>query len=348
MRKLLALSALLLLALAVGACAPAKVEPPAPPEPIIEYVEVTVVVEPTPIPPTPTEVPPEPTPLPDHSAIIAAWESSPHGNTYDLGKGPNTYCSRCHSPQNWDPASTTDRPPNCVTCKFATDDEIRMASTMDFVEEEDWVGINCETCHRVEDDVVQEGVAWLNPLTGEYKEVNTPNELCTKCHLTSQGVSYTGGRGVEHEIYLGGSAHKNWAGMLEDVRKPEYCTECHDPHTQVPKQCQDCHTIDEATHAKGKYVAMKEVLTCMACHDAGGYDVGPHPDEAMGGIWVPQETTVGRGGPTTSAVVSHSIQWQVDCDRCHFEENPWGLPVYTAEGEIPEPPAEGSQGGGGG
>lgn len=339
----IAIGSLLLLALMLGGCQSA--ETPAPAEPVVEtvietvtvveYVEVTVVVEPT---PAPTEEPPPP---PDHSAIIAAWEGSPHGNTYDLGKGPNTYCSRCHSPQNWDPASTTDLPPNCVTCKFPTDETIRMATTMDFVEEADWVGINCETCHRVEDGVVQEGLAWLSPLTGEYMEVSDSTELCTKCHLTSKGVSATGGRGVEHEIYLGGSAHKNWAGLLNTEQRPDTCSDCHDPHTQVPKQCGDCHEINEAEHARGKYVMMKETVTCMACHEASGMDVGPHPDEEMGGIWVPTVTEMGRSGLSTSAVISHSIQWEVSCDRCHFEENPWELTVYTAEGEIPEPPAEG-------
>ena len=56
----------------------------------------------------------------------------------------------------------------------------------------------------------------------------------------------------------------------------------------------------------------------------------------MGGIWVPQETTMGRGGPSTDAIISHSIVYEVACDRCHFEENPWELTVYDAEGEIPE------------
>ena len=338
MKKFIAFGILLIFALALGGCGPG--ETPAPslptPTPIIEIVEITVVVPPTDMPPEPTEAPPEPTALPDQSEQIAAWEASPHGNTYDLGKGPNTYCSRCHSPQNWDPSSTTDLPPNCVTCKFPTDETIRIASTMDFVEEEDWVGINCETCHIMENGVATEGIAWFNPLTHEYDEVNTSTELCTKCHLTSKGVSATGGRGVEHEIYLGGSAHKNWAGLLDDKHRPDQCADCHDPHTQQPKLCEDCHEIDTATHAKGRYELMKDKVTCMACHDALGLDVGPLPDEAMGGMWVTQETSMGRSGLTTEFVLSHSPQWEVACDRCHYEENPYGLTVYTADGEVPE------------
>ena len=216
---------------------------------------------------------------------------------------------------------------------------------MDFVAEEDWVGINCETCHMVEDGVVQDGIAWQSPLTGEYLPVNTPNELCTMCHLTSQGVSATGGRGVSHEIYLGGSAHKNWAGITDTERRPEYCSDCHDPHTQQPKACTDCHTINEAEHAGGSYPLMADTVTCMACHEASGMDVGPHPDEAMGGIWVPVVSEVSRSGAlTTSAVVSHSIQWEVSCNRCHFEENPWELPVLTEDGQVVEPVEETDEG----
>ena len=44
-----------------------------------------------------------------------------------------------------------------------------------------------------------------------------------------------------------------------------------------------------------------------------------------------------RGGPSTDYVLSHSIVYEVSCDRCHFAENPWELTVLTADGEIPEP-----------
>ena len=77
----------------------------------------------------------------------------------------------------------------------------------------------------------------------------------------------------------------------------------------------------------------------MACHDAEGYDVGPHPDDETA-LWTTQETTMGRGGPSTAAVISHSPTHEVLCNKCHFAENPWGLTEYTEDGQIPEPPAE--------
>ena len=323
MRKFIFIGVLVMLALTLSAFLPAA------PEPVVQS----------------DEEPPKP---PDHSTYAEyyiALEEGPHGDTWGEGKGPNTWCSRCHSPQNWDPAAFVGPPPSCMSCKFPTDDEMRHAEGNPFVPEEEWVGIQCDTCHRTEEGVVLKGNAWLNPVTMEYQDVNTTTELCEKCHVTTMGNAF--GSGVEHKITLGGSAHLNYGGFLGEVTPPTYCSDCHDPHTGAPKECEDCHTIEVASHAKGKFAAM-QILTCMACHDAVGYDVGPHPDEDMGGVWVPQETTVGRGGPSTSAVISHSIVYEVSCDRCHFEENAWELTVYTADGEIPEPPEEGEGEGEGG
>jgi hypothetical protein len=283
-----------------------------------------------------------PPPLPDSTMQLAAWQESAHGNTYALGKGPNTYCSRCHSPQNWDPASKPGPPPTCITCKFPTDEEVRITPFMDFVEEEDWIGVDCKTCHMMEGESVTSQLSWFNNRTGLEEPVNTPNELCTKCH-TNSGVSWTGGTGASHAIELGGTAHTMWAGMLDDVQRPQYCTDCHDPHTQQPKGCVDCHdgVLASDDHIKGMN-AMHVNVSCMACHDASGADVGRHPDEEMGGLVVPILASVGRAGPTVEAIISHSVQWQVSCDRCHFEENPFEIMELDADGEIPE---EGEAGG---
>ena len=308
-----------ILALALGACATAT--------------EAPTDVPPSPVPPTEVPPTPEPTDLPDQSEFHALWETSKHANTYDVGKGPNTYCSRCHSPQNWDPESTTDRPPNCVTCKFPTDEEIRMATTMEFVAEEDWVSINCETCHMMENGIVLPGNYWLNVVTGDHEPVNIPNELCEKCHVTTSGVAVTNGSGVTHGIVLGGSAHKNWAGEWPQSPRPQYCSDCHDPHSSAPKQCVDCHeaVTTSADHMKGFNAIMLDKVTCMACHDASGLSVGPPPDDAEG-KWVTIETTFSPGGPSTNVVASHSIQWEVACDRCHSKGNRAGLSALDSDG----------------
>ena len=217
---------------------------------------------------------------------------------------------------------------------------MRVAEGNPFVSEEEWVGMPCETCHVVDGNgYVTPGIAWLNPISMDYVAVNTSTELCEKCHVTTTGNAF--GSAVDHKITLGGSAHLNYGGFIGEVPPPSYCADCHDPHTLEPKQCVDCHegVTTSDTHMLGYNALMLDKLTCMACHDASGLDVGPPPGDE-GGPWVTQVTSVGRAGPTTEFVLSHSIVHDVACDRCHFEENPFELVVLTAAGEVPEPPAE--------
>ena len=317
-KRFIVLGAIILLMLVASGCQ-------APPE--IQEVEVTVVVEPTAVP---TEIPE------DQTEYHVAWESGPH-STYDQGHGPNDWCARCHSPQNWNPEATVGRPPNCVSCKFPGS-EMTVGDGNVLIEEEDWNAIPCESCHVMVGDFAAE-IAWLNPISMEYVAVSNSTELCEKCHVSTTGTNNPSGSAVDHKITLGGSAHLNYGGFINEEAPPTYCTDCHDPHTAEPAQCVDCHAeaIETAEHAGGAYGEMRDTVTCMACHDASGADAGPHPDEDND-LWVPQLTTISRGQASTSAIVSHSIVFAVDCDRCHFEDNPWELTFRTATGEIPPPP----------
>ena len=317
------LVSLLILLLALSACQPNAAEP----EEVIRVVEEEPVEE---APPTP-----EPTPLPDQSMYMTAWQEGPH-STYDLGHGPNTWCARCHSPQNWDPEAIVGPPPDCITCKFPTDEEVRIAPGNDLVLEEDWKAIGCEQCHKVDENGIAGEVAWLNPIKMEYMEVATTTELCEKCHVTTTGNAF--GSGVDHKITLGGSAHLNYGGFIGDEAPPQYCTDCHDPHSGERTSCEGCHdTASSETHARVNF--MLEKVSCIACHDAAGYDVGPHPSDDTA-KWTTTLTEMGRSGPSTSVMISHSVTHEVLCDKCHFVDNTWDLVVLTADGEIPEPPAE--------
>jgi hypothetical protein len=207
---------------------------------------------------------------------------------------------------------------------------------MDFVDEQDWVGIDCATCHEMERGVALPGIAWLNTVTDQYEVVNTPDELCSQCHLSTAGVSVSGGRGVTHAINTEGSAHANWAGEWPQVDRPQYCTDCHDPHSTDPLDCLDCHQeIPTSTsHMAGFNSVMLDKVSCMACHDASGLEVGPDPDGTQNGVFVTIVSTMGRDGQEShSYSYSHSVQWQVRCDRCHFSNNAWGLPVLSESGQ---------------
>jgi hypothetical protein len=283
--------------------------------------------------------------LPDQTAYADELASSMHGYYGDdLYHGPNTWCARCHSPQNWDPEAKPGKPPNCFSCKFPADKEVRVAVGNDLIPKEEWIGIPCETCHRVDaNGIASEEIAWLNPISKEYVEVNTPTELCEKCHTTTTNNLF--GSAVVHKVYFG-SAHLNYAGFIDETPPPQYCSDCHNPHSLVAKQCVDCHEIDEAAHANGKYSTMKDTVTCMACHDASPdwylntpseivWSVGPYGEN---GQWVPIDATLDKEGvPANTPVISHAIQGEVVCTRCHGVDNPYGLTVLTSKGEIPAP-----------
>ena len=187
--------------------------------------------------PTKAQDPDDMQPISEFADIQEAWAASAHGNTYDFGMGPNTYCSRCHSPQNWDPAARPGPPPNCITCKFPQDPELRIAETMDFVPEEEWVGITCSTCHVVEGDMIQTtSNAWFNPIAEEYEPVATTNELCGSATPTRPACPKPAGAALTTRSSSAAAAPQ--LGRDDRRAPPRRCTDCHDPHTQQPTTCE--------------------------------------------------------------------------------------------------------------
>jgi len=189
-----------------------------------------------------------PTVPPEQKAIWISWESGPHADTYDLEKGPNTYCAKCHSPTNWDIAAKIDPPPNCVSCKFASESEPRIAQGNPLVPESEWNDIGCEVCHVVTDGMAEAGIGWLNPTTGYHETVANATELCEKCHLDNQTL--------RHKIDLGESAHADFD-----------CVQCHDPHS-LRASCTDCHSniTMSTTTVSINHPSAKSDDECRSCH----------------------------------------------------------------------------------
>ena len=283
----------------------------------------------------------------DQLVIWEAWENGPHAHTYDLGKGPNTYCARCHAPRNWDPAATIDEPPNCVSCKFEFEQSPRIAKSNPLVPRESWLDIRCDICHEMSEGVADEKIVWWDQAAGQYVPMNDTTALCEKCHADTTTI--------RHQRDLGSAAH---AGFV--------CTECHDAHsTDVSCTQSGCHdlvagapavttipaTPDDGQHPEGSQgfctgaschasstvvawaaapMHSKEhnSVTCVACHDASGLAVGPLE---AGGAWITWRTTELLGRQTTKPFQSHAIQLDVACQRCHYEGNPWELTIQTGE-----------------
>lgn len=255
---------------------------------------------------------PAPTPTQDWSAIRQAWQSSQHANTYDEGKGPNTYCARCHSPRNWDPAAKVDDMPNCVSCKFSFDPVMRVARSNPPVAKSDWKNIGCEICHKTQNGVTEQQVAWLNAATGQYQVVANTTELCSKCHLDNDVL--------RHKRDLGDGAHKDYA-----------CIRCHNPHsTKASCTAQGCHADVLTAKPVPRHDQAHATVTCIACHDSSGFKVGI---EKATGAWITFRTTELLGRSTTAPYQSHRVGHAVDCLKCHAPNNPWGLKPVQGTGQ---------------
>jgi len=267
--------------------------------------------------PTPTIIPiPTPTETVSPMALAAwdDWEAGPHAAAYNLGKGPNTYCARCHSPLNWDAQARIDPPPNCVSCKFDFEETPRIAEGNPLISEEDWKGIGCEVCHPVENGTVSPAVTWFNQETGYYETLASSSDLCAKCHMDTETLRYA--------IDLSGGAHSDFT-----------CTECHQPHTTFAScTAEGCHSdvifLDGGEAGNPGHRVFHQSIDCIACHDASGLEVAPLDGQ---GIWTTFRTTELLGRAKIVPYVSHTVAKEVVCERCHFPENPWNILVTDPE-----------------
>jgi hypothetical protein len=231
----------------------------------------------------------------------AAWLSSPHADTFVLdAEDNNNTCARCHAPVNWQP-SMDDLPESCFTCKFELEDP------PPYISEGDWLDIPCFVCHEKDKkDNIQPEYTWLEiAAIEEYAPVDTPTELCQKCHNEADVPG--------HAVFLLGGAHSDYE-----------CIECHDAHDTVAScGAVDCHedVIGPATPIAG-HDDDHMMVSCEACHDGGGLDVGPREDD---GIWKTFMLVPSGDGEVSIAYTSHNIVLDAPCERCHFVANPWGL-----------------------
>lgn len=234
-------------------------------------------------------------PPPDPDAL---WSSSNHANSFVMGDdGTNIKCARCHAPIQWVP-TMDDIPESCLTCKF----EIEPPPPV--VSEAEWEHVPCQVCHKVKKDEVKPEYMWLEiAQIEEYAEVASTTELCMKCH---EAVDLPA-----HEEIL-----------FTDVHQDLTCTECHDAHSTTSGcSTPGCHedALSPAEPIPG-HDDNHALVSCVACHDAAGLEVGPDDEQ---GTWT--TFPVAGGADPLTPIVSHQLQLGVECDRCHYAGNPWGL-----------------------
>ena len=237
----------------------------------------------------------------------ADWASSAHADTFVTDENEhNNRCARCHSPVNWLP-SMEDIPESCLSCKFELEEPPAV------IAESEWEHVPCKVCHEVDNKGnVEAQYAWLEiAQLEEYEKLDTPTELCLKCHNEAELP--------DHPMAPLGGAHADYE-----------CTECHDAHDAIAScAAAGCHedVVEPATSIPG-HDPDHQTVSCAACHDADGMDVGP--DEETG-IWVTFAVVTSSEGQTSLVpFTSHNTVLEAACDRCHYAGNPWGLAEATS------------------
>jgi hypothetical protein len=184
--------------------------------------------------------------------------------------------------------------------------------------------VECKDCHSVENGIVVDALREGNPQTGQDEAGLGEDSICSQCHRVTSF----------------GSAHPDFS-----------CGDCHDPHV-VKVFCTDsgCHSNIPAVfyelpatptgghptngssfcgggncHSVATAVAQTSgsihgpahaFVNCEACHDRNLMKAGPSTED---GRWI----LLHENG--SELPFSHDLQHEVDCSRCHFENNPWGL-----------------------
>lgn len=295
-----------------------------------------------------------------HSVEWLAWKAGPHAAGYDLGKGPNTYCARCHSPMNWDPAAQIDPPPNCVSCKFPQEEDVRIAEGNPLIPESNWQGVSCGVCHPQGIETTDIELGWFNKVTGYTEAVTSTTDLCEKCHHNTDTLRYQVDLGIQthidftctdcHEPHSARASCGN-NGCHEDVisvmaiNNPVHlgvsenakCLECHtqgmDEHTMYVKEqgsddCLNCHLnliefLDEPSVKVG-HTIYHRIVSCSACHDATGAALEQSINTDQ---WTAIRQVEVLGRTKRVEITSHNLEREVDCIRCHFDGNSEELPV---------------------
>ena len=95
-----------------------------------------------------------------------------------------------------------------------------------------------------------------------------------------------------------------------------------DPYEPVQSNTELCAKCHRGGYEIALGTRAHAAVNCVACHDASGLKVGPTPDKKT---WLTFRPADPRGKPGDSPYISHDLQRKVDCARCHFPNNPWGL-----------------------
>lgn len=192
--------------------------------------------------------------------------------------------------------------------------------------------VGCRSCHRLQDGALMTGIAWWDADAGRYVPVDDGNDLCLKCHNGYDTAQMAHADMACLDCHDQHSARASCFTCHEQV-KQEALTVPPTPVDGHPNGGQMAYCESAGCHSVATQVAqmpfsvhggIHAAVTCAACHEADGYEVGPVQDGNEWVVWLP---TALNGETVSMPYQSHNLQYTVDCTRCHYEANPWGLPL---------------------
>ncbi len=311
---------LLLSAVLIGGCAAEPEPAPAPaPEPTV----------------TPTPTPePEPEPEPPKAseaqiaAVNAAWTDSSHNNVWNQREGTNTYCARCHSPQNWDPDAMRGGPVpgSCFNCHIGPSLRTNALGN-EAIAEDDFVGINCNICHEAGQG--PELAIWNNATQG-YDAVATTDELCGKCHADGYGGfdAVASGHGGDSGVADGGGTATSLTEAGQDFLTTvevgmDVYNETDNSHATVSAVVDDASITTTALAggtanvwtAEDKYYIYEGPLVPGGIFDGTAHQI------VVGGSAHPNEIGIAAAdrGPSSCVECHDAHSLQASCQDCHID-----------------------------
>ena len=127
------------------------------------------------------------------------------------------------------PRRRSNKAPNCFSCKFPTDKEVRISPMAPLIAEADWKKIDCTVCH---------------PAMGPGRRLPSGTTARRRMMPSRPRLSYaasatlTAWPAPSTRSSLGGGAHSNQIGTTK--KRPSECTDCHTLHT-MKADCKTCH-----------------------------------------------------------------------------------------------------------
>jgi hypothetical protein len=191
---------------------------------------------------------------------------------------------------------------------------------------------SCEDCHASLKDDAGQQLIWFNGAAGQTEVVATPTKLCIKCHpdQIDANITQIGVQPVHLDFGCTDchNAHSTQANCTQSachtdiqsiisvrIQPPDPHPTSGDPNTHM---CEGstCHDlVKKVSRAPIYHQPVHRDVPCYVCHDGTGMVIAHGTD----GAWFT------LGAVTQQSAVSHTIARAVECTKCHFPGNSWGL-----------------------